>query len=798
MNYKPPESHHRLTLRECLVQAVILLAIIVAIYPGTFFRGEMIFPGDLIYRYDPWKQHKPPDVEVPTNDSPFDVLTAFNPDWLLIGKALRAGEWPLWNHLEYSGMPLMANYQSGVFYPPRMFLGFVEHYWAVTIFMILRFWLCGATAYLCGRGLGLRVWPSRFLSIAWMIGGYNLLWAYWPLPDVAAWLPLLVVGVEWILRGWYRKGFFIFAPASALFLIGGHPETAFSMGLGLGLYFLLRLALDRRRGEGLWKPMAAVMGAWGAGIAIASVQLIPFFEYLVNSHTYLGRGEEALAIQYFRPTAMAAFWVPRFFGSYGDGSFWAWPADPALGDILSIYRPNSTWVSLVYSGVATWILLALLMKWRELPKTMRHRVLALAPVCVFELILATKAPIFNFIHQMPPFNVMWPAYHVAFVTFAVPLLGAFGMEYWFSRDRNPKELLRSAPMFAIAAIVLVFAYAAHRDAIQQEQVLGYIARQIALFAVLSTVVLLLLAAYSRWSRAEIFAGLVTVVLAVDLLVAGRGINYTMPRERIFPDTEFTRTMQNLEPPGRISTVGTDFAPGFTQAFGLEQLWGHDGIIPHRMMEYIFTLNPCNWATMEPVASVPYYLFREASVPALRDDPKFELLGVSEGYGVFRNRHAFPRAFLVPRVEAVETEDGLFARMCAENFDPRALAVTEKPPDGNLPEGAGYASGKVRVIERGMHRAVIEVVAEHDAVLVLTDAYFPGWKAYVDGVEAPIFPVYYAFRGVVVSAGGHTVEFKYEPASFTGGLTLSTVALLTCAVLGVALLVRSSRNSRAGR
>jgi uncharacterized membrane protein YfhO len=61
--------------------------------------------------------------------------------------------------------------------------------------------------------------------------------------------------------------------------------------------------------------------------------------------------------------------------------------------------------------------------------------------------------------------------------------------------------------------------------------------------------------------------------------------------------------------------------------------------------------------------------------------------------------------------------------------------------------------------------------------VLTDVYFPGWKATVDGHEAPIQQVDYLLRGVRVPAGAHTVEFRYEPASFTAGWIVSLLALI---------------------
>jgi uncharacterized membrane protein YfhO len=73
------------------------------------------------------------------------------------------------------------------------------------------------------------------------------------------------------------------------------------------------------------------------------------------------------------------------------------------------------------------------------------------------------------------------------------------------------------------------------------------------------------------------------------------------------------------------------------------------------------------------------------------------------------------------------------------------------------------------------------------VLVLTDTWYPGWKAKVDGREVPVEQVNYVLRGVPIGAGTHVVEFTYEPLSWRIGWITSVLALLgLAAALGVGL------------
>jgi uncharacterized membrane protein YfhO len=76
-------------------------------------------------------------------------------------------------------------------------------------------------------------------------------------------------------------------------------------------------------------------------------------------------------------------------------------------------------------------------------------------------------------------------------------------------------------------------------------------------------------------------------------------------------------------------------------------------------------------------------------------------------------------------------------------------------------------------------------------LVLSEVYYPGWRAWVDGEEAPVLRANYAFRAVAVSAGNHTVRLVFEPALWRWGLVLAgaTVAVL---VVGAAAARLSER------
>jgi uncharacterized membrane protein YfhO len=104
-------------------------------------------------------------------------------------------------------------------------------------------------------------------------------------------------------------------------------------------------------------------------------------------------------------------------------------------------------------------------------------------------------------------------------------------------------------------------------------------------------------------------------------------------------------------------------------------------------------------------------------------------------------------------------------------------VTEHPIRG-LPTGGGAGEpGEAEITDYEREKVVIRSTARRPALLVLTDSWFPGWKAELDGEEVPVERVDYLIRGVSVPPGTHTVEFSYEPASWRAGWIVSGIALL---------------------
>jgi hypothetical protein len=145
--------------------------------------------------------------------------------------------------------------------------------------------------------------------------------------------------------------------------------------------------------------------------------------------------------------------------------------------------------------------------------------------------------------------------------------------------------------------------------------------------------------------------------------------------------------------------------------------------------------------------------------------------------IYENSGAYPRAFVVP--EAVLAADGpaAMARLREGPLDPRRQVVVESAPAGGLGPFAGTPAVDATVVAEGTSVLDLRADAPAGGFLVLTDPYYPGWRAYVDGEETPILRADYLFRAIALPPGSHDIRFIFVPRSLERGTLLSAAGVL---------------------
>jgi uncharacterized membrane protein YfhO len=101
------------------------------------------------------------------------------------------------------------------------------------------------------------------------------------------------------------------------------------------------------------------------------------------------------------------------------------------------------------------------------------------------------------------------------------------------------------------------------------------------------------------------------------------------------------------------------------------------------------------------------------------------------------------------------------------------------------------------IRYGINDLSFRAAVDGPAVLVVSDTLAAGWRAWVDGVEQPIFRANYLFRGILLDAGDHEVRFSFSPPGWRLSLWLAGAGLLACSVLALTVLVRRRWGANVG-
>jgi hypothetical protein len=156
-----------------------------------------------------------------------------------------------------------------------------------------------------------------------------------------------------------------------------------------------------------------------------------------------------------------------------------------------------------------------------------------------------------------------------------------------------------------------------------------------------------------------------------------------------------------------------------------------------------------------------------------NNPNF--IALKDVPGVFQNKNVLPKAWIVGNVKSVETQRESLMETLLNGFDPSNTAIIYKYQGEPL---NGMASGQVDVISRTENKVNIISQSETGGLLVLSEIYYkPGWRAYVNGEETPVYQTNHILRSIYVPSGEHQIEFRYDDSSWKQTRILSRVSFL---------------------
>lgn len=278
------------------------------------------------------------------------------------------------------------------------------------------------------------------------------------------------------------------------------------------------------------------------------------------------------------------------------------------------------------------------------------------------------------------------------------------------------------------------------------------------------------------------------VVVVDLGLFGYGYNRSSDEESIFPQTAVTDFLQKQERPYRFFAEGGILQPNTNFAYGIEHMEWDDrlGLAGYyRFCNFMklaqlakpraFTIvNFDLRSALVDVMNVKYVLVK--SDFDLEQEKKFKLAFRNSDVRIYENTQARDRVFISG--DWIIWEDEFKDEVLKGDLRKQVVLY-----DSPHIEKGGSGTAKIEVYENEYVR--VSVDTEGQALLVMTDNYFPGWEAEVDGEKKPILLTNGAFRTVPIEKEGrHVVEFRYRPVSFFGGLYFAAGALAICILMAL--------------
>jgi hypothetical protein len=729
---------------------------------------------------------------------------------------VRAGRFPLWNPYEFLGMPFVATLQSAMFYPTSWLCAVLPLCLAMNLGIILNLFLSGLFTYLWARRFGLR-WIGAIVAAATYVFGapqiLHIFAGHWDFLAMMPWIPCVLLCVEMFVSGGFQPlAIVLGAAAVAMEWFGGNPQYAFYGGIAAVLYLGGRLWQRRELGlRGAARVIGSFVLIYVLGSVLAGVQLMPALE-LFSVSARRGQLSYGWVRQYaFVPEGLLSFLVPDIFGNDVGVRFWGrwnlWEMSPYVGVVafglafIALLRGRRGRAFL--PGCIALICLLLAMAgdavfFGLLPGFDLFRAQArwLCPVSLFIGLLAglgadgiaasaVKA------EGRANGHGMWIL--VCLAMLLVLAGGALCSDVGFGRTawvRFMDSMLKIAPRERVylhwwtpsAEFKLAAMRAAGLSMLRAGLFLGALAGLIRL---------------ARSSRVKLgwIAGALLLLLAIDAWTFGQRYLATFDPRRDGLSPGAVDFLANRPEPFRFCRGACFELPpceGMTHRFACIE--GVQPNAPSRFRDVFWSLQSKElYEQMKRGQLSPYCIFSLQTalrmlnlryLVAYASSPKLQIEGLRTVYQDPQIRidelpNPWPRAWLVHRYAV--RRDSMEVLALLSRFDYKKMALFEDDP-GCAVEEPSAAETMPEIVRYEPTRVDIKVQAAAPALLVLSDLFYPGWEATVDGHPAEILEANYAMRAVPVPKGAHEVRFLYRPASFRVGVAASAAGCLAVALL----------------
>ena len=733
--------------RSTIFSLILLLALALAMFADLLFAGGtrvLGYPGsDMFLQYFAWREF------------------GF--------RELAKGNLALWNPHIFSGAPYFGGMQGALLYPPNWLFLVLPTAVAINWTVALHVFAIGAFMFCWMKQRGLSDAASFFAGMLAMFSGVffpHVFAGHLPQLSAMTWSPLIFCSIDAVFRTqrvrWSLLGIF----AIAMQTLAGFPQYVFYTAIIAGLYAALRFI-----GHWNWRIAAALLSIYPGGALLAAVQLLPAIQATRETTRGFRLPFQFASMLSLPPENFITLLAPDFFGQMVKywGRWYLWETSLFIGVAGLVFAIYAT--TRCQGG----------MKWRSLI------VISVA----FLLALGAYTPLFGFLYAwVPGFDRFRSISKFSFLaSLFLCLLAASGFDRLLRRKRIETPFV-VAVFAGAAALGLAGWWTASTGSWRELMNTSRASGQSYLFPQLYTDAEFIAqsqhrAAISLFVAAGVCA-LLGVILAlarrepralfgVIVLGAGEMFGFAHGTRATFDSTTIVnpdekRFLEEHAGDYRIMNVAN---PNSAMLIGAQDMWGYEATVVRRYAEFM------TWSQGgDPDQAMSYVKFT-------RYDPLFAMLRL--GY-VLRQQGTelqigdapeppMSQLKLVSSYRVLPNRNAIFDALRSATFDPAREVILESEPE--LTPAPTENHGTARIVAASTDALEIEADIEQSAILLITDAFTPSWRAVArpGSVQAhyQLLPADYILRAVPLVAGYHHLRVEYARDALTIGKWISILA-----------------------
>lgn len=730
---------------------LIILSIWFIFSSPYFIKGLVPFPSKYQVNFvPPWSSYQKFWGPVKNNAMP-DIIGQVYPWRYLAIQIWKTGQIPFWNPYSFAGNPHLASYQPAVFSPFNILFFILPFIDAWSFIVLLQPLLAGFFMFILMKELKISNTGSLLSSVAFMFCGFVIVWmAYGTLAMAIVFLPLSIYAIEKSFHKTKIFNFIILSMSIPFSFFAGHFQTSLYYFVSILLFFLFKIIQTKNL-----KKAKIVFFSILVGFILSLPQILPSIQlylYSVRSEIFIKEG----GIPWFY---LVNIFSPDFFGNPVTRNDW-----------FGFY---AEWASFIGIIPFVFVFFGLMTK-----KKISIFFLILT---ILTIILAVDSPLQKIIGglKIPVLSTSEPSRIIVLLSFSFAVLSGFGIDVFFEFMRKGKYrhiflvFLSFSLLFISIWISLILVKILPSDKLIIAK------RNLLLPTILLGSAILITTVNFFIRKRTIFILSIFIIIMMSCFDSLRFAQKWMPfdpKNLVFPSVPIINEIKKYLGEGRYFGNLGDQVDGY---YGFSSIEGYNPLYPQHFGEFIRSANTGDFLEAErslvrldrrgkyanrvlDLLGVTLIFHpradtnQEWAFPVWEDQKRFSLIFQDDKFQLFRNNYALPRVNLFYDFEVIEQQKKIIQRFYSDDFDFRKKVILEERID-KLDKGNGQA----KIIEYTPNRIVIKAKTNTPALLFLSDNYYHGWKAKINGKIIKIYRANYTFRAVIIPKGESIIEFNYS-------------------------------------